>query len=185
MSPYVERFVERLRDAEDDLKRQVDEQQRRWHYRVHRGRVWFDKELRESHRHLRQSIPAYILQGNLLSLLTAPVIYSSGRRIFGTLWGKFGALCEGRKADASAAAPHCRSRGRLASCCLVARYVCGRRSRGRRIGTHRAGARKLRVSNGTSPGDCGVRRRRKVQHETDHGDDGGDDVGAHAAAGGR
>ena len=76
MSPYVERFVERLRDAEDDLKREVDEQQRRWHYRIHHGRVWFDKELRESHRHLRQSIPAYILQGDLLSLLTAPVVYS-------------------------------------------------------------------------------------------------------------
>ena len=76
MSPYVERFVERLRDAEDDLKHKVDEQQRRWRCRIHRGRVWFDKELRESHGHLRQSIPAYILQGDLLSLLTAPVVYS-------------------------------------------------------------------------------------------------------------
>jgi hypothetical protein len=38
--------------------------------------VWFDKELRDTHRTLRQSIPAYILKGNLLSLLTAPVIYS-------------------------------------------------------------------------------------------------------------
>jgi hypothetical protein len=76
MSPYVERFVERLRDAEGDLKREVDEQQRRWHHRIHRGRVWFDKELRESHRHLRQRIPAYIWEGNFLSLLTAPIIYS-------------------------------------------------------------------------------------------------------------
>ena len=50
--------------------------QRRWHYRVRRGRVWFDKRLREAHRGLRQSIPAYILEGNVFSLLTAPVIYS-------------------------------------------------------------------------------------------------------------
>ena len=50
--------------------------QRRWQYRVRRGRVWFDKELREAHRKLRQSIPAYILEGSLLSLLTAPIIYS-------------------------------------------------------------------------------------------------------------
>ena len=50
--------------------------QRRWQYRVGRGRVWFDKELREAHRKLRQSIPAYILEGSLLSLLTAPIIYS-------------------------------------------------------------------------------------------------------------
>jgi hypothetical protein len=38
--------------------------------------VWFDQELRESHRRLRQSIPAYIREGDLLSLLTAPVTYS-------------------------------------------------------------------------------------------------------------
>jgi hypothetical protein len=76
MSPHVERIVERLRDAEEDLKREVDEQQERWQYQVHRGRVWFDKELRDTHRHLKQSIPAYIRHGSLLSLLTAPVIYS-------------------------------------------------------------------------------------------------------------
>lgn len=74
MSPHVEPIVERLRDA--DLTREVDEQQPRWHYSIHRGRVWCDKELRESHRHLRQSIPAYILRGDLLSLVTAPIIYS-------------------------------------------------------------------------------------------------------------
>ena len=44
--------------------------------RLHRARVWFDRELREAHRRLRQSIPAYVLEGDVLSLLTAPVIYS-------------------------------------------------------------------------------------------------------------
>lgn len=39
-------------------------------------RVWFEKERRETHRRLRQGTPAYILEGNLLSLLTAPIIYS-------------------------------------------------------------------------------------------------------------
>ena len=76
MSPYAERIIERIREAEDDLIREVDTQQQRWHYRVHRGHVWFDKELRQAHRRLRQSIPAYIREGSLLSLLTAPVIYS-------------------------------------------------------------------------------------------------------------
>jgi hypothetical protein len=45
-------------------------------HRGHRGRVWFDRERRAAHRRLRQSIPAYVLQGDILSLLTAPVIYS-------------------------------------------------------------------------------------------------------------
>lgn len=76
MPPYVERFVDRVRDAEADLEREIKGRQPRWRYRAHRGRVWVDRELREAHRRLRQSIPTYVLEGNVLSLLTAPVIYS-------------------------------------------------------------------------------------------------------------
>ena len=76
MSPYVERIAKRLRDAEEDLAREVEQQEERWHYRVHRGRVWFNREVRHAHRRLRQGIPAYIREGSFLSLLTAPVIYS-------------------------------------------------------------------------------------------------------------
>ena len=76
MSLYVARIVERVREAEDDLAREVEEQQRRWHYRVRRGRVWFDTEVRRAHRRVRQSIPAYIREGSVLSLVTAPAIYS-------------------------------------------------------------------------------------------------------------
>jgi hypothetical protein len=76
MSPRVESFSDRIHDAEEHLKREAKDQQRRWQYRVRRGRVWFDKELRETHRRLRQSIPAYIREGDLLSLLTSPIIYS-------------------------------------------------------------------------------------------------------------
>lgn len=54
----------------------VEEQEQRWHYRVHRRRVWFDRERRQAHRRLKQSVPAYIREGSVLSLLTAPVIYS-------------------------------------------------------------------------------------------------------------
>jgi hypothetical protein len=76
MSPYVERILERLRDVEEDLRREVEEQQERWHYRMHRGRAWFDREIHAAHRRLRQGVLAYIREGSLLSLLTAPVIYS-------------------------------------------------------------------------------------------------------------
>jgi hypothetical protein len=76
MFPSVDRFLDRVRDAETDLEHEIKERQHRWRYRVRRGRVWFDRELRETHRRLRQSIPAYIREGDVRSLLTAPVIYS-------------------------------------------------------------------------------------------------------------
>jgi hypothetical protein len=74
--PGIVRAADRIRDAEAELKRELEHGRRRLQYRASRGRIWFDRELREAHRRLRQSIPAYVLEGNILSLLTAPVIYS-------------------------------------------------------------------------------------------------------------
>jgi len=76
MGAYVERIIERLREAEDDLTREADEQQERWRFRVHRGRVWFDDEVRRAQRAFRQSIPAFLWESRVASLLTTPVIYS-------------------------------------------------------------------------------------------------------------
>jgi hypothetical protein len=58
------------------VERWIKDRRRRRQRRLHRARVWFDRELREAHRRLRQGIPAYVRQGNVFSLLTAPVIYS-------------------------------------------------------------------------------------------------------------
>jgi hypothetical protein len=52
----VERLVNRICDIED-LAREVTDRGRRWQSRAHRRRVRFDREVREAHRRLRQSIP--------------------------------------------------------------------------------------------------------------------------------
>ena len=72
----VERISHRLRDVEADLSREARAQQRRWHFRVHRGRIWFAREVRHAHREFRQSIPSFIREGSFLNLLTAPIIYT-------------------------------------------------------------------------------------------------------------
>jgi hypothetical protein len=43
---------------------------------VHRGCFWFDRELRQRHRRLRLGLVAYVRQGSVLNLLTAPLLYS-------------------------------------------------------------------------------------------------------------
>ena len=60
MGTNVGRIIERLREAEDELTREADEQQKRWSFRVHRGRVWFDDEVRRAQWAFRQSIPAFL-----------------------------------------------------------------------------------------------------------------------------
>jgi hypothetical protein len=75
-TPGIARSADRIRDAEAELKRELKHRRDRLQYRTRRGLVWVDREVREAHRRLRQSIPAYVLKGSILSLLTAPVIDS-------------------------------------------------------------------------------------------------------------
>ena len=57
-------------------RREAEEQQKRWQYRIQRGRVWFDEEVRRAQRASRQSIPAFIWDSSVASLLTTPLVYS-------------------------------------------------------------------------------------------------------------
>ena len=76
MSLNADQVIALLRQAELAWARDARQQRRRWHYRVHRGRVWFEGEMRESHKRLRQSVPAFLRHASLLNLLTTPLIYS-------------------------------------------------------------------------------------------------------------
>ena len=75
MSP-VNRIMERLRVAEDGLAREAEQQQLQLQYRIQRGRIWFDDEVRRGQRAFRQSIPAFVRESSAASLVTAPIIYS-------------------------------------------------------------------------------------------------------------
>lgn len=76
MSASLERLLAHLHAVEAELARDFEEQQQRWRYRVHAGRIRFDEEVHRAHARLRQRIPAYIREGSLRNLLTAPAIYS-------------------------------------------------------------------------------------------------------------
>jgi hypothetical protein len=76
MTPRVEGLVDRAHDVNNDLRRVIGQSQRQWNRRLNRSRIWFDRELRRRHRRLKLGIVAYIGQGSVINLLTAPVIYS-------------------------------------------------------------------------------------------------------------
>jgi len=59
------------RDRSDAERRQA-----RRAYRAHRRLAWLDRGLRTLHRRFRQGLLSFILEGSLLSLLTAPLIYA-------------------------------------------------------------------------------------------------------------
>jgi hypothetical protein len=72
----VAELMERVRELEADLDREVARARPRWHYRLERGQAIFVDRVRRRHARLRQSIPRFLLDGSLLNLATAPVIYS-------------------------------------------------------------------------------------------------------------
>jgi hypothetical protein len=76
MTAYVNRIAAHLHAAEEDLTREVRRQQRRWHYRVRRGHVWFDEEIRRAHQRFKQGVPAFLRSASIFNLLTTPIIYS-------------------------------------------------------------------------------------------------------------
>ena len=72
----LERTAARLKEAEDDLKRDAEAQQQRWRYRLYQGRVRFDEEASRAHKRQKRSLKAFVAESSLFNLLTAPVIYS-------------------------------------------------------------------------------------------------------------
>lgn len=76
--PNANGIVTRVHAHEARLIRNVRKQRKQWHYRVLRGRIWFDEETRRAHRQLKQGIPAFLRDASLRNLLTTPIIYSLG-----------------------------------------------------------------------------------------------------------
>lgn len=62
------------------LEREFDEElqaaRERWRYRIEAGRVRFEREAREAHRRLKQSVPRFLRESSPLTVITAPIIYS-------------------------------------------------------------------------------------------------------------
>jgi len=75
MSRMVE-VLDRIRELEADLEREVGAAQERWHYTVESGKVRFEAEVRRRHLRFKTSIRRYLRESYLPSILSAPVIYS-------------------------------------------------------------------------------------------------------------
>lgn len=73
---HARRTGRRLAALRRDLRREAHRMASAWRYRVHRGRVEFEHDVREWHTRCRQGLAAYVFGARPASLLVAPVIYS-------------------------------------------------------------------------------------------------------------
>ena len=76
MSSRIDDLLERIATLEHQLEVELNQARARWRYRIEAGRIRFERDVRAAHRRLKQSIPRFLRESNLLSLATAPIIYS-------------------------------------------------------------------------------------------------------------
>jgi hypothetical protein len=76
MSSRIDDLHDRISVLERELEAEFTRVQTRWHYTIESGRVRFEREVRLAHQRLKQSIPRFLRESQLRSVLTAPVIYS-------------------------------------------------------------------------------------------------------------
>ncbi len=75
----IEELLQRLRDTQAELSQEMErllaEQRQRFHYSLRRGRVTFERSMRQLQRRYRTGVWRYIARAPLRNILTAPVIY--------------------------------------------------------------------------------------------------------------
>jgi hypothetical protein len=69
-------LLARIAELEREVERELNRARERWSYRIIAGRIRFERDVSRAHKRLRQSIPRFLRESDLLNLVTAPVIYS-------------------------------------------------------------------------------------------------------------
>ncbi len=76
MTDKVSSLVQRIRDLESELEEEFDHRRTAFKYTVKKHGVVFEKEARDRHLALRQTLSSYLSGARPMVVLTAPVIYS-------------------------------------------------------------------------------------------------------------
>jgi hypothetical protein len=76
MNTDINRLLDEMRGIQEQLERRFDSARETFRYSVENGRVRMSREVQELQRRYRVSSLRYLLNANLSSVLTVPIIYS-------------------------------------------------------------------------------------------------------------
>lgn len=76
MNPKIKEILAQISMLEDELKKEIEQEERQIPLKVKEGRVWFDTETLKRQRKELISVYRYLLEAPLLYILTAPIIYA-------------------------------------------------------------------------------------------------------------
>lgn len=75
MPTRLESLLKRLREMQEAVQAEIEERRAEFRYRVERGRVVFEDDVRRRHRELREGWLSFLSRTRPMVVLTAPVIY--------------------------------------------------------------------------------------------------------------
>lgn len=76
MSKTLETLRARITEMQDAMQAEIDERRAEFRYRVDRGRVIFEEDIRRRHAELREGWLSFLSRTRPMVVLTAPVIYA-------------------------------------------------------------------------------------------------------------
>ncbi|TDK50585.1 hypothetical protein [Antarcticimicrobium luteum] len=76
MPSRLDELLNRLRDLQEAVQDEIEARRAAFRYRVERGRVVFDADMRRRHRELREGWLSFLSRTRPLVVLTAPLIYA-------------------------------------------------------------------------------------------------------------
>jgi hypothetical protein len=76
MLSRIDDLLEHIAALERELEVELHQARVKWQYRIDAGRVRFERDVRAAHRRFKQGIPRFLRESHLLSVATAPFIYS-------------------------------------------------------------------------------------------------------------
>lgn len=76
MDPDLKPLFDRLRALEEELEQKLQDQGRRFHYKLERNKAVFEREIVAQHRQIKIGLARFFRETTLLTYLTAPIIYS-------------------------------------------------------------------------------------------------------------
>jgi|GEM_PF-96779 hypothetical protein len=76
MNPRINELLERIRQLEDEIEKEIERRRKELHIDFENKRVRFEHEVLEQQRRFKMGLRKYIKRAKLRNILSAPVIYS-------------------------------------------------------------------------------------------------------------
>ncbi|VAW38920.1 hypothetical protein MNBD_DELTA03-389 [hydrothermal vent metagenome] len=75
MDENIEGLISRIKKLEQELRDKLADRQEAFLYRLDRGKVRFEEEVRQRHQKLIKRLHSYLAEASLLNILTIPLIW--------------------------------------------------------------------------------------------------------------